>query len=190
MDRRQRKTREAIFRAFTELLTRESYARITIAEIIEAADVGRTTFYAHFETKDDLLRALAFANLVALLQKRCIGSLSAYCGATSAATGAACGIAFMLGESFETISGLITNCINTIGGMVCDGAKSSCAAKIAAAVGTALTSLSMARQGRVFLPGEGLVKDDIEATIEAVGRMGRDGMKGTDVEILKIMLGK
>ena len=139
---------------------------------------------------DDMLRALAFANLVALLQKRCIGSLSAYCGATSAATGSVCGIAFMLGESFETISGIITDTLNTIGGMVCDGAKSSCAAKIAAAVGTALTSLSMARQGRVFLPGEGLVKDDIEATIEAVGRMGRDGMKGTDVEILKIMLGK
>ena len=96
----------------------------------------------------------------------------------------------MLGESFETISGLITNCINTIGGMVCDGAKSSCAAKIAAAVGTALTSLEMSRRGRVFLPGEGLVKDDIEDTIQAVGRMGRDGMKGTDVEILKIMLGK
>ena len=140
--------------------------------------------------EDDMLRALAFANLVALLQKRCIGSLSAYCGATSAATGSVCGIAFMLGESFETISGIITDTLNTIGGMVCDGAKSSCAAKIAAAVGTALTSLSMARQGRVFLPGEGLVKDDIEATIEAVGRMGRDGMKGTDVEILKIMLGK
>ena len=140
--------------------------------------------------EDDMLRALAFANLVALLQKRCIGSLSAYCGATSAATGSVCGIAFMLGESFETISGIITDTLNTIGGMVCDGAKSSCAAKIAAAVGTALTSLSMARQGRVFLPGEGLVKDDVEATIEAVGRMGRDGMKGTDVEILKIMLGK
>ena len=140
--------------------------------------------------EDDMLRALAFANLVALLQKRCIGSLSAYCGATSAATGSVCGIAFMLGESFETISGIITDTLNTIGGMVCDGAKSSCAAKIAAAVGTALTSLNLARRGRVFLPGEGLVKDDIEATIEAVGRMGRDGMKGTDVEILKIMLGK
>ena len=140
--------------------------------------------------EDDMLRALAFANLVALLQKRCIGSLSAYCGATSAATGSACGIAFMLGESFETISGIITDTLNTIGGMVCDGAKSSCAAKIAAAVGTALTSLEMSRRGRVFLPGEGLVKDDIEDTIQAVGRMGRDGMKGTDVEILKIMLGK
>ena len=141
-------------------------------------------------SEDDLLRALAFANLVALLQKRCIGSLSAYCGSVSAATGAVCGIAFMLGESFETICGVITNTLNTIGGMVCDGAKSSCAAKIAAAVGTALTSLEMSRHGRVFLPGEGLVKDDIEDTIESVGRMGRDGMKSTDVEILKIMLGK
>ena len=140
--------------------------------------------------EDDLLRALAFANLTALLQKRCIGSLSAYCGATSAATGSVCGIAFMLGESFETIAGVITNTLNTIGGMVCDGAKSSCAAKIAAAVGTALTSLEMSRHGRVFLPGEGLVQGDIEDTIEAVGRMGRDGMRCTDVEILKIMLGK
>ena len=140
--------------------------------------------------EDDMLRALAFANLVSLNLKRHIGSLSAFCGATSAATGAACGIAYMLGESFETICGIVTNSLNTIGGMVCDGAKSSCAAKIAAAVGTALLSLDMSRRGRVFKPGEGLVKEDIEDTIASVGRMGREGMKSTDVEILKIMLGK
>lgn len=139
---------------------------------------------------DDMLRALAFANLVALHQKRYIGSLSAYCGATSAATGAACGIAFMLGESFEVICGVITDTLNTIGGMVCDGAKSSCASKIAAAVGTALLALDMSRKKRVFKPGEGLVKADIEDTIASVGRMGREGMRATDVEILKIMLGK
>ena len=139
---------------------------------------------------DEMLRALAFANLVALHQKRYIGSLSAYCGSVSAATGAACGIAFMLGDSFEVICGVVTNTLNTVGGMVCDGAKSSCASKIAAAVGAALLALDMSRKKRVFKPGEGLVKDDIEDTIASVGRMGREGMKSTDVEILKIMLGK
>ncbi len=139
---------------------------------------------------DELLRALAFANLVALHQKRYIGSLSAYCGSVSAATGAAAGIAYMLGESYEVICGVITNTINTVGGMVCDGAKSSCASKIATAVGTALLSLDMSRKCRVLLPGEGMIKEDIEETIANIGRMGREGMRGTDVEILRIMLGK
>ncbi len=140
--------------------------------------------------EDRMLRALAIANLISLDQKRHIGSLSAYCGATSAGTASACGIAWMLGESEEVICGILTNAINTLGGMVCDGAKSSCAAKIAAAVRTALLSMEMSKKGRVFLPGEGMVADDIETTIANVGRMGRDGMKSTDVEILKIMLGK
>ena len=140
--------------------------------------------------EDRTLRALAVANLISLHQKRYIGSLSAYCGATSAATASACGIAWMLGESYEVVCGILTDSINTIGGMVCDGAKSSCAAKIASAVGTALMALDMSRKGRVFLPGEGMVSDEIEKTIANIGRMGRDGMKSTDVEILKIMLGK
>ena len=140
--------------------------------------------------EDRTLRALAVANLISLHQKRYIGSLSAYCGATSAATASACGIAWMLGESYEVVCGILTDSINTIGGMVCDGAKSSCAAKIASAVGTALMALDMSRKGRVFLPGEGMVSDEIEKTIANIGRMGRDGMRSTDVEILKIMLGK
>ncbi len=140
--------------------------------------------------EDRMLRALAVANLISLHQKRYIGSLSAYCGATSAGTASACGIAWMLGESYEVVCGILTDSINTIGGMVCDGAKSSCAAKIASAVGTALMALDMSRKGRVFLPGEGMVSDEIEKTIANIGRMGRDGMRSTDVEILKIMLGK
>ena len=83
----------------------------------------------------------------------------------------------------------ITNTICTIGGMACDGAKSSCAAKIAAAVQTALLSLELSFKGLAFQPGEGLVMEDIEDTISAVGRMGRDGMKSTDTEILNMMLG-
>ena len=140
--------------------------------------------------EDKMLRALALSNLISLHEKRYIGSLSAYCGATSAATGAACGIAYMLGGSYEDVCGIITNTINTTGGMVCDGAKSSCASKIATAVGMALLAMDMSEKGRVFKPGEGLVEDNVEETIESVGRMGREGMKSTDVEILKIMLGK
>ena len=137
-----------------------------------------------------MLRALAVANLISLHQKKYIGSLSAYCGAVSAATGSACGIAWMLGADYEEICGIVTNSINTTGGMVCDGAKSSCAAKIASAVDTALMSMQLSRRGRVFKSGEGLVKEDVEQTIASVGRMGREGMKSTDVEILKIMLGQ
>ena len=140
--------------------------------------------------EDRMLRALALANLISLHQKRYIGSLSAYCGAVSAATGAACGIAWMLGAGYEEICGVITNSINTTGGMVCDGAKSSCASKIATAVGMALLGMDMSHKGRVLLPGEGMIREDIEESIANIGRMGREGMKSTDVEILKIMLGK
>ncbi len=140
--------------------------------------------------EDRMLCALAVANLLSLHQKRYIGSLSAYCGAVSAATASACGIAWMLGAGYEEVCGVITNSINTTGGMVCDGAKSSCASKIATAVGMALLAMDMSHKGRVLLPGEGMIREDIESTIANIGRMGRDGMKSTDVEILKIMLGK
>jgi L-cysteine desulfidase len=138
---------------------------------------------------DRLLRALALANLIALHEKRFIGSLSAYCGAVSAATASACGVAYMLGASYDVICGVLTNSLNTTGGMVCDGAKSSCAAKIATAVGMALLAMEMSLRDRVFREGEGLVEADVEQTIRSIGRMGRVGMKATDVEILNIMLG-
>lgn len=137
---------------------------------------------------DKLYRALAVANLVSIHQKKYIGSLSAYCGAVSAACGSAVGIAWMLDFTYEEICGIITNTITTIGGMVCDGAKPSCAAKIASAVDCALTSLHLSSKDRIFQPGEGLVKNDVEQTIQSVGRMGREGMKSTDIEILNIML--
>lgn len=142
------------------------------------------------KSREELLRALAVANLLSLHQKKYIGSLSAYCGATSAACGAAAGICFMMGGSEKQIEDTITNTIATIGGMVCDGAKSSCGAKIASAVDTALTAMQMSMRGNVFQPGEGIVVENIEDTIRNVGRMGREGMKSTDIEILNIMLGK
>lgn len=139
--------------------------------------------------REKLLRALVVANLTAVHQKNYIGSLSAYCGVVSAACGAACGICYLLDYPHSVLCGTITNTIATVGGMVCDGAKSSCAAKISAALQTALLGMKMSVRNRAFQPGEGLVKGDVEQTISSFGRMGRDGMKATDNEILNIMLG-
>ena len=146
--------------------------------------------------EDLLLRALVLGNLISVHQKKYIGSLSAYCGATSAATGAACGVAYMYlrqrneaGRIYQILCDTITNSIETLGGMVCDGAKASCAAKIGLAVENALMALELSLAGNVFQPGEGMTMENPEDTIAAVGRMGRVGMKSTDVEILNIMLG-
>ena len=136
---------------------------------------------------EKLYRALVLANLISIHQKRFIGDLSAYCGATSAGCGAACGIAYLKDARYQEICDTITNSIATIGGMICDGAKASCAAKIAAAVETAITAYKMSIQKRVFQPGEGLVEDDIEKTIRNFGIVGREGMRETDVDILKLM---
>ncbi len=136
------------------------------------------------------LKSLAIANLVAIHQKQYIGDLSAYCGVVCAATGSASGIAYMKGDGYEEISNTIINSICTIGGMVCDGAKPSCAAKISVALEAALSGYSMQENGGVFKQGEGMVKQDVESTIRSIGKMAAIGMHSTDVEILKIMLEK
>ncbi|MBP2667246.1 MAG: hypothetical protein H6Q76_2226, partial [Firmicutes bacterium] len=138
--------------------------------------------------REQLYRALVVSNLVAIHQKKYIGNLSAYCGAVSAACGSGAGIAYLLGCSYEEICSTITNTIATIGGMVCDGAKPSCAAKIASAVDAAIMALHLSRNNLFFQPGDGLVDKDVEKTIINIGRMGREGMKSTDLEILNIML--
>jgi L-cysteine desulfidase len=138
--------------------------------------------------EEKLYRALIISNLVSIHQKHQIGRLSAYCGAVSAAAGSGAGIAYLHGYGIEEISETITNTIANVGGIVCDGAKPSCAAKIASSVDAAIMAFEMSRKDRTFAPGEGLVKDDVEQTIESVGRMGREGMKETDVEILNIMI--
>lgn len=143
-----------------------------------------------------LIRSLAVSNLLAIHQKKYIGSLSAYCGAVSAACGAGAAIAYLLGEDlsseelYRRVADTITNTIATVGGMVCDGAKSSCAAKIATAVDCAITAYELSIHGHTFQPGEGLVMKNVEDTIESVGRVGREGMHSTDIEILQIMLGE
>ena len=145
-----------------------------------------TTWHKDEET---MMRALVMANLISVHIKRHIGNLSAFCGAVSAGCGAACGIAWMDGCDYDQVCMIITNTLCNVGGMVCDGAKSSCAAKIASAVNAGTLSYRMAKNGRVFQDGEGLVGSDIEQTIANIGRMGRDGMHATDVEILNIMIG-
>ena len=141
-------------------------------------------------SEEKLLRALAIANLTALHQKRYIGYLSAYCGAVSAAAGAGAGICWLAGGSEREIGDTVTTTITTIGGMACDGAKSSCAGKIAAAVETAFTALALAREHRAYPAGEGLMKDDPDQTIRTMGRMAAQGMHATDQKILDLMLEK
>ena len=139
-------------------------------------------------SQEQLFRALVVSNLVAIHQKKYIGSLSAYCGAVSAACGAGAGIMYLYGGDYDAVARTITNTLGNTGGIICDGAKSSCAAKIAASLSAAILAYEMSLKGRAFHPGEGLVKEDVEDTIRSVGYVGRVGMKQTDVEVLKIML--
>lgn len=141
-------------------------------------------------SEERLFRSLAVSNLVAIHQKKYIGSLSAYCGAVSAACGAGAGITYLCGGGYEEVCATITNTIANVGGIVCDGAKPSCAAKIASAVDAAIMAHYMGRSHKTFAPGDGLVQEDVEGTIESIGRVGREGMRSTDEEILNIMIGR
>lgn len=137
--------------------------------------------------KNQLYRALALSNLVAIYIKTGIGKLSAYCGAVSAAAGSGAGIAWLLGENFQVIADTVINTLANTSGILCDGAKASCAAKIASSVDASITACRMAREGRVFPAGEGLVTADPDVTITNICRVAREGMRTTDVEILNIM---
>ena len=106
---------------------------------------------------EQLLRALTLSNLISIHQKRFIGNLSAYCGAVSAGTAAACGIAYLQGADYDVIGTTIVNAVGTTGGIICDGAKSSCASKISASVEAGVLGYEMARRGRKFQFGEGIV---------------------------------
>lgn len=141
-------------------------------------------------TNEKLYRALVVSNLIALHQKKYIGNLSAYCGAVSAACGSGAAITYLYGGGYDEVSRTIINTIANVGGIVCDGAKPSCAAKIASSVDAAIMAHHMSVNEHVFGDGEGLVQRDVERTIHNVGHVGRVGMKSTDLEILNIMLSK
>lgn len=139
---------------------------------------------------ETLMRALVVSNLVTIHQKTGIGRLSAYCGAVSAGCGAGAGIAWLHGGRFEKIAHTIVNALATVSGIICDGAKPSCAAKIAAAVDAGILGFMMYEKGQQFYGGDGIVTKGVENTIQNIGRLGREGMRETDQEIIRIMLGQ
>ena len=139
---------------------------------------------------EKLYRALALANLTTIHQKTSIGRLSAFCGAVSAGAGAGAGIAYLMGTDLDGISHTVANAIATTGGIVCDGAKASCASKIATAVEAGILGYNMHVQNQNFQPDDGLVGETPEETIANIGRLGKEGMKGTNEEIIKIMVGE
>ena len=134
-----------------------------------------------------LYRSLVFSNLLAIHLKASIGRLSAYCGAVSAGCAAVAGIAYMCGTPLDQIADMVTNCLAITSGIICDGAKPSCAAKISIAIESAFLAWRMIKEGKKFNSGEGIVKDNVESTICAVSEIAKIGMKETDRSILKIM---
>ena len=141
----------------------------------------------HGCSREQMLRALALSDLIAIHLKSGIGRLSAYCGAVCAATGAGCAMTYLDGGTLEQIDQTITNSIATSSGMVCDGAKPSCAAKIATSLERAIMAHDLAMANRAFQSGEGIVMDNVEQTIDAVGCVASQGMHITDQVILNLM---
>ncbi len=138
--------------------------------------------------EEQLIRALVLSNLLTIHQKTLIGRLSAFCGVVSASCASGAAITYLAGGSLEQIKMTIANTLANVSGIVCDGAKPSCGIKIAASLDAAIMAHLLAMDNKAYLPGDGLVKSNIEDTISSVGRMARDGMKETDKQILKIML--
>jgi len=139
-------------------------------------------------SKEKLYRALIISDLVTIHQKTGIGRLSAYCGAVCAGAGSGAGIAYLYGGGYKEISHTIVNALSIVSGIICDGAKASCAAKIATAVDAGILGYHMFMQGQQFRGGDGIVKKGVENTISNIGKLAKDGMKETDKEIIKIML--
>ena len=139
------------------------------------------------KSHEELLRALTLSNLVTLHLKSGIGRLSAYCGAVSAGAGAGAGIAYMLTHDLRTVNHTIVNALAISSGIVCDGAKASCAAKIAMAVDAGIMGYDMHVNGCQFYGGDGLVSKGVENTIRNISALGHDGMKETDKKIIEIM---
>lgn len=137
---------------------------------------------------EQLYRALAVSNLATIHLKTGIGRLSAYCGAISAGCGAGAGVAYLMGGGLDHIAHTLVNAVAINSGVICDGAKSSCAAKIASAVDAGLLGMRMYMHGSQFYGGDGIVTKGVENTINNVGRLARNGMAGTDREIIDIMI--
>jgi L-cysteine desulfidase len=152
----------------------------SVPVVIYAKELGKS--------EDEMLRAVLVSDLITTHLKTGIGCLSAYCGAISAGCGCGAGIAYLKGGKFKEIAHTIVNALAILSGTICDGAKSSCAAKIAMAVESGILALEMYENGKQFYGGDGIVSKGVENTIANVGRLASQGMSGTDKEIIKIML--
>ncbi len=139
-------------------------------------------------SEEKLYRALVLSNLITIHQKTRIGRLSAYCGAVSAGAAAGAGIAYLDGGGYEEVIHTVVNALAIVSGMICDGAKASCAGKIAAAIDAGILGYRMFQNGQQFYGGDGIISHGIEHTLDNVGRLGKIGMRSTDKEILQIML--
>ena len=153
---------------------------VSLPVIVYARELGAS--------EETLLRALALSNLISIYQKHYIGSLSAFCGAVTAACGSGAAITYLSGGDYDAICRTIINTTANVGGIICDGAKSSCAAKIASSIDAAIMAHNMSMRGLCFHDGEGVVKGDVEDTIRSIGYVGRFGMKETDIQILHLMM--
>lgn len=152
----------------------------SVPVVIYAKELGKS--------EDEMLRAVLLSDLITTHLKTGIGCLSAYCGAISAGCGCGAGIAYLKGGKFKEIAHTIVNALAILSGTICDGAKSSCAAKIAMAVESGILGYEMYKNGHQFYGGDGIVSKGVENTIANVGRLASQGMSGTDKEIIKIML--
>ena len=139
-------------------------------------------------TEEQLLKAVALSDLVTIHQKAGIGRLSAYCGAISAGCGAGAGIAYLQGGDARAVAHTVVNAIAILSGTICDGAKPSCAAKIAAAVDAGILGYHMYLEDQQFYGGDGIITKGADKTVHNVGRLAREGMRETDRTILEIML--
>ncbi len=139
-------------------------------------------------SQEQLYRALCVSNLIAIHEKTGIGRLSAYCGAVSAGCAAGAAIAYLNGDGEVAVNHTLVNSLAIVSGIICDGAKPSCAAKIASSVQTGIFGYEMWKNGQEFKYGDGIVNNSVESTIRNVSRLGREGMRKTDEEIVSIML--
>lgn len=152
---------------------------VSVPVIVYAKELG--------SSREELYRALIVSNLIAIHIKSGIGPLSAFCGAVSAGCAAGCGIAWLMGGRLEEIAHTLVNSIAIVSGIICDGAKPSCAGKIAASVDAGILGYAMYREGQQFYGEEGIVSKGVENTIRNICRLGAKGMCGTDDEIIRIM---
>jgi len=141
-------------------------------------------------TEEATIRALTLSHLTVIYIKQSLGRLSALCGCVVAATGSSCGITYLMGGDYDRIVAAVKNMIANLTGMICDGAKPSCAMKLMSGVSTAVLSAMMAMDGHCVTPVEGIIDEDVDRCIRNLTRIGRDGMNETDRMVLDIMTDK